>query len=104
MVAYVPGTEETDLKKLIMSLQQLAAGRSNAYGTFTCTPNQATTVVTDANVSAESRILPMATTANAAAEMGAGTLYIGTVANGTFTVTHANSATTGRIFKYAVHG
>lgn len=104
MVAYVPGTEETDLKKLVMSLQQLAAGRSNSVGTFTCTANQATTTVTDANCASGSAILYMPTTANASAEVGNGTIYIGTVSNGSFVVTHANSATTGRTFKYAIHG
>lgn len=104
MTAYVPGTEETDPKKIILSLQQLAAGRSNGYGTFTCTTSTTTTVVTDANVAEASRILIQPTTANAAAEIGNGTIYIGTVAKGSFTVTHANSATTGRTFKYAIQG
>jgi len=32
MTAYVPSVNETDPKKIILSLQQLAAGRSNATG------------------------------------------------------------------------
>lgn len=104
MVVYLPGTEETDLKKIILALQQLGAGRSNAVGTFTCTANQATTTVTDANCASGSVVLYMPTTANASAEVGNGTIYIGTVSNGSFVVTHANSATTGRTFKYAIHG
>ena len=35
MTAYVPGITETDLKKIVLAMQQLAAGRSNAVGTVT---------------------------------------------------------------------
>lgn len=104
MTCYIPGTEETDLKKVILSIQQLAAGRSNAVNSFTCTPNQATTAVTDVNCASASVVLYMPTTSNASAEVGNGTIYIGTVSNGSFVVTHANSATTGRTFRYALHG
>jgi hypothetical protein len=31
-------------------------------------------------------------------------MYLSAVANGSFTFTHANSATTGRTFKYAILG
>ena len=44
MTAYVPGITETDLKKIILALQQLAAGRSNAVGTVTLATGSATTV------------------------------------------------------------
>lgn len=42
--------------------------------------------------------------ANAAAEVGNYTMYVRAVANGVFTITHANSATTGRVFLWAVVG
>jgi len=32
MTAFVPGLNETDLKKIVLSLQHLAAGRSNVTG------------------------------------------------------------------------
>jgi len=48
MTVYIPGLNETDLKKIILSLQQLGAGRSNATGTVTLAANSATTVVTPA--------------------------------------------------------
>jgi hypothetical protein len=104
MTCYVPGTEEKDSKKLILSLQQLAAGRSNATGTVTLTQNAATTTVTDANCSEESVPILVPTTANAAAEVGGGTMYISARASGSFTITHANSATASRTFYYALHG
>lgn len=107
MTAFVPDINETDLKKIVLSLQQLAAGRSNATGTVTLTVNVATTTVTPTqtgSIAAGSSIMLTPTTANAAAEVGNGTMYVSAVANGSFTITHANSATTGRTFLWATLG
>lgn len=104
MTAYVPGITESDLKKIVLAIQQLAAGRSNAVGTVTLATGAATTVVTDKNCAVGSTPIFTPTTANAATEIGNGTMYVSAVANGTFTITHANSATTGRTFLYALHG
>jgi len=104
MTAYVPGITETDLKKIILAVQQLAAGRSNAVGTVTLATSSATTVVSDKNCAIASTPLFTPITANAAAEAGNGTMYVSAVTNGAFTITHSNSATTGRIFLYALHG
>jgi len=41
---------------------------------------------------------------NAATEVGNGTIRVSTVANGSFTVTHANNAQTDRMFLYAALG
>lgn len=104
MTAYVPGITETDLKKIVLAIQQLAAGRSNATGTVTLTVGAATTVVSDKNCAVGSVPILTPTTANAATEVGNGTIYVSAVANNSFTITHANSATTGRTFLYALHG
>ena len=104
MTAFVPGIAETDLKKVILAVQQLAAGRSNAIGTVTLATGASTTVVTDSNCAAGTVPLLTPTTANAATEVGNGTMYVSAVANGSFTITHANSATTGRTFLYALQG
>lgn len=104
MTAFVPGMAETDLKKVILALQQLAAGRSNATGTVTLATSAATTVVTDSNCAAGTVPLLMPVTANAATEVGNGTIYVSAVTNGSFTITHANAATTGRTFLYALQG
>lgn len=96
--------EEKDIARIVRAVRQLAEGRSNAVGTFTLTANAASTVVTAVNCGAGSSVLAFPTTANAAAEIGNGTMYIGTVANGSFTVTHANNAQTDRIFMYAALG
>lgn len=104
MTAYVPGITEIDLKKIVLAIQQLAAGRSNAVGTVTLVTGSATTVVSDQNCAVGSTPLLTPATANAATEAGNGTMYVSVVANGSFTITHANSATTGRTFLYAIHG
>jgi hypothetical protein len=104
MTAYVPGVTETDLKKIILAIQQLAAGRSNAVGSVTLATGASSTTVTTANCAAGSVPILVPASANAAAEVGNGTLYVSAVANGAFTITHANSATTGRTFLYAVVG
>jgi hypothetical protein len=107
VTVYVPGITETDPKKVILAVQQIAAGRSNATGTVTLTPNAATTTVTPSQtgaIASGSTPILTATTANAATEVGNGTMYVSTVANGSFTITHANAATTGRTFLWAILG
>ncbi|WP_315777037.1 MULTISPECIES: hypothetical protein [unclassified Bradyrhizobium] len=104
MTAYVPGITETDLKKVILALQQLAAGRSNAVGSVTLAPGASTTVVADKNCSAGSTPILTATTPSASAELGNGTIYVSAVANGAFTLTHANSTAAARTFLYALLG
>ncbi|CCE04132.1 conserved hypothetical protein [Bradyrhizobium sp. STM 3843] len=104
MTAFVPGITETDLKKIVLALQQLAAGRSNAVGSITLATGASSTVVNDKNCAAGSTPILTPTTAAAATELGNGTIYVSAVANGTFTISHANSATAGRTFLYALLG
>lgn len=102
MTAYAPGTDETDLKKIVLAIQQLAAGRSNATGSVTLTASAASTVVTNDNFAAGSTVYFTATTSNAAA--GVTAMYISARAKGTFTITHANNAQTDRTYLYAIVG
>lgn len=106
MTVLVPGLTETDLKKIILTIQQLAAGRSNATGSVTLTQNSATTVVTTrtGTCAPGSKVSLTPTTANAATEFGAGTWYISSVGLDTFTITHINSATASRTFDYFIVG
>jgi hypothetical protein len=106
VTAYVPEVNETDLKKIVLSLQQLAAGRSNSVGAVTLTQNSATTVVVTRTGTCAPGSVPILvpTTANAATEFGAGTWYISSVGVDTFTITHVNSATASRTFIYAILG
>lgn len=104
MTAYVPGITETDLKKIVLALQHLAAGRSNAVGSVTLVTGATTTTVTTANCAQGSTPILTPASAGAATEVGSGTIYVSAVTNGSFTITHTNSATTGRTFLYAVIG
>lgn len=104
MTAYVPGLEEKDIKKVIRSVRELASGRSNATGRVTLKASATTTIVADQNCALGTVPLLVPTTADAAAELKNGTLFITVVANGSFTITHANSPSTNRIFLYAFIG
>jgi hypothetical protein len=84
------------------TVNQIVDGRSLAYGSVTLTASTTTTVVTDDRVSENSVICLMPQTANAAGAIA--TTYIATVANGTFTITHANNAQTDRDFAYSIQG
>ena len=101
MTAYVPGIEEKDLKKVILAIQQLAAGRSNATGQVTLTANAAATAVGDINVSSSSAIILVPVTSNAAAAQA--TNYI-VSANKSFVINHAMNAQTDRSYVYAIQG
>lgn len=82
----------------------LFQGKTNNTGTFTVTQSVATTTVTDPRCGAESVIVYTPTSANASAEVGNGTIYISSKSDGSFVVTHANSATAGRTFDYIIVG
>lgn len=86
----------------------LMQGKSNNYGSVTLTANAASTTVTETEgkISSTAVILFMPTTANAAAEIGAGTMYVSATSpsNKTFTVTHANNAQNDRTFRYVIIG
>jgi hypothetical protein len=98
------GPDEKDLRRFAIAIQELSAGRSNAAKTVTLIANATTTVVSFDNCSVDSVPLLMPMTANAAAEMGAGTLYISAVENRSFTITHANNAQTDRTFGFVCIG
>lgn len=95
---------EMDLRRIVGAIRDLFEGRSNAMGSFTCELNAAATTVTHPNIGPESKIRITPTTANAAAELGNGTIYVSAKALGSFTVTHANSATTERTFDFCIAG
>lgn len=91
-------------RRIHEGFNNLFAGKMNCTGTFTVTQNAGTTVVTDPRCGPDSVIVYTPTTANASAEVGNGTIYISAKADGSFTVTHANSATAGRTFDYIIVG
>lgn len=95
---------ERDIGRLNQAIRQLMQGRDNASGVVTLTANAATTTVTAPNCAAGSDVIMQAKSASAATEVGNGTIYVSAVANGSFTITHANSAVADRSFFWTARG
>lgn len=101
---------ESNIWRIVQSIIQLAQGRVNCVGQVTLTAGQTTTVVTKAvdpgvlNCSKDCEVFLTPRTADAAAEMAAGGLYISDMGQGTFTITHANDVSTTRTFGFLVLG
>jgi hypothetical protein len=85
-------------------VNRMLTGGLNNRGTVTLAAGAGSTAVADPRISGASTILLWPTTANAAAELGAGTIYTSAKAKGGFTLTHANSGLTDRTFDYAILG
>lgn len=98
----------SSIKRIVDCIRQVLDGRINSSGSVTLTASAATTVVTDRRVGRDSVILFMPLTANAAAEVGNGTMYVQTTdidpLNNQFTINHANNGQTDRNFRYVILG
>jgi hypothetical protein len=95
-------SNETDRIKINRAIQQLEQGRLNVAGTCTLLAGVTATVVKAQNCGAAGQVLLTAKTANAAAALA--TAFVSAVANGSFTVTHANNAQTDRTFGFCCLG
>ena len=92
-------------RKLAEAINLLGQGKVLSTGEVTLTANQATTTLSDERIGTSSYIgMAQALTANAAAEQGNGTMFIGTQTKGSATITHANNAQTDRTFRYVILG
>lgn len=87
---------------LAETINNILKGRANNSGTFTLTAGATTTVVTDTAFESSMVVTWMPTTVNAAGAMT--NLYVSARDKGTFTLTHANTATTDRAFAYSRWG
>jgi len=106
MSAGFPGLPVTgaDARQVAAVVNRLAQGKLNCIGAVTLAAGAATTDVNDPRATASSIVLLMPMTANAAAELGNGTLYIAARSKGSFTLAHANNVQTDREFGYALIG
>lgn len=104
MAGNVPPITERDPVRINQAIRDLFAGRSNAVGTVTLAAGETSTTVTGLNIGPASRVFLMPTTADAAAELAAGGLYVSAVAAGSFTITHANDASEDRTFHWVALG
>lgn len=84
-------------------MQEANQGRLANTGIVTLQAGASSTTISDDRVGVDSFIGLMPRTANAAAEHGAGSIYILT-AKQSFTIAHANNAQTDRIFVYSILG
>lgn len=88
------------------ALKQVRKGKIECVAELTLTANAASTTFKDVRLSNQTVIAFDALTANAAAELAAGTMYV-TTANrtqGQFVITHANNAQTDRSYLVALIG
>lgn len=98
------GDEREHRRLLAEAIKRAADGRSNAVGAFTLTASTAVTVIIDARFAVDSVPLFQPLTANAAAEIGNGTMYVATRTAGAVALVHASNAQTDRTFAYAIVG
>lgn len=95
--------DETEHRRLISNaVNSLRDGKINATGSVTLTGSASSTVVLDARVGADSTILLMPKTLNAAGAIA--TTFIATVGKQTFTITHASNSQNDRKYRYAILG
>lgn len=91
--------------RIVQSVRELFFGRSLAAGSFTLAVDPATsTTVRAQNCGDTSRIFLTPRSANAAAALVSGDLYVSAVRRGEFDVTHAADASTDLDFDYVALG
>ncbi len=96
---FTSGADEAQHRFVIAdALNRAIRGNLDAVGTFTLAAGVTTTTVTDNLFYFDQVVVWSPTTANAAAALAG--LYISARANGSFTLTHANTGTTDRTFFY----
>lgn len=83
-------------RRLAETINQLVDGKTNATGSVTLTNSTTTTTVTNERCAADSVVLLMPKSADAAAEA-----WHVAPANGSFVITHSNDTTT-RAFGYVI--
>lgn len=93
-------------RQISQAVSLLFQGKANNVLTFTCTAGAASTVLSDPRLAYSSAAIFDPLTANAAAELAAGTIYAleANRLNTTWTITHANAGTTDRTFRVVVVG
>jgi len=93
-------------RQIAISVNQILTGKINNVLDVTLAASAASTTITDARIGVNTALIFTPTTANASAEIGAGTIYVVTTSrvNGSVAVTHANNSQTDRTFKVILVG
>lgn len=93
------------VRRIAHTLNSVLSGKLNVTTDVTLTANASSTTLTDARIGFQSAVVPaMPTTANAAAEIGGGTLYIDTLIKGSCVIHHANNAQSDRTIRFLIIG
>ncbi len=93
-----------NLRDVVQAVRQLIQGRSNATGAVTVDISTTTTTIDLAAGNENAGVWLFPTTANAAAELAAGTIYALVTDAETVTITHANNTQADRTYYYMVVG
>jgi len=101
-----PAPRTPELRRMWEVMAQVRRGKMDIVSELTLTANAATSTLTWRGLSPQSVVVFDPKTANAAAELYGGTMYVLTAdrGNDAWTVTHANNAQTDRVFQVAVIG
>lgn len=101
-----PAANNPEARRMWDALQPIRRGKLECVTEFTLTANAATSTLSFRGLSPQSVVIFDPKTANAAAELYGGTMYVLTAnrGNDSWTVTHANNANADRTFQVAVIG
>ena len=92
----------TDARTTANVIRNLVDGKSNNTGSITLTASATSTTITDQRVGANSVIVLMPKTANAATAMTS--IYVSARGTGTATLTHDSNSATDRHLEYVIIG
>ena len=103
-LATLLGAVLTWLARVRDVVNNIMRGKINATLDVTLTPSAASTTVSDARIGGSCGIYLMPLSANAAAEIGNGTIWWSAPSNQTVTLNHANNAQADRTFRLLIIG
>lgn len=95
---------QSSMRRNVDVINNMLKGRLNVTLPVTLVVSEGTTTVTDARISAFCAVIMTPLTADAAAEVGNGTIYVSSQQNGQLVLTHANNTQADRKFNLAFLG
>lgn len=96
--------EEQWKRQAALWMNEANQGHLQNVGVISLNTDQTSTTVSDSRVGPSSFIGFSPNTANAAAELANGTMFVSSQGKQTFTITHANNAQNDRTFTYSIMG
>ena len=90
------------VRKIVLTVNNIARGKTNNTGSVTLTANAASTTLSDIRIGINSVITLQPTTANAATAIAS--TYLSSPVDSAVTINHTNNAQTDRTFKYVING